>query len=261
MRVIAIIYTAVLLCGCSANIKVVGKYTSKSNPDFFQFNADSTFDYKYQAYHVNEYSSGKWAQFKEKEVVLNSSIQSRDIPLRVNQSLDRINLGSSIKLNFEANLDLQNYKCVIFINDTLYSFKGEGLIVPTELTITEFEKEVNLADIYFRYTRCDSLSSLRLNSPIRSLFLKIIKYEINSTYSIRKPLKTEKYISLLGVKNTALAVSVSFTDSLFNYRVFNNEKVKVKRKGISVFNDNNKSWWYIPKEVNTQEKRRKVINT
>ncbi|MDP3394442.1 hypothetical protein [Sediminibacterium sp.] len=252
MKVITIIYTAVLLCGCSANIKVVGKYTSKSNPDFFQFNADSTFDYNYNAYHVNEYSSGRWAQTKGKKVVLNSSIQSRDIPLKVNQDLDTVNKGSSIKLNFETELDLKNYKCVIFINDTLYSFKGKGLIVSTGLTIKEFVKEVNVADIYFRYTRCDSLLSLSLNSPIRSLFLKIIKYEINSTYLIRKPLQTEKYFSSLGVKNTALNVSVSFVDSLFNYRLFNNEKIKIRRKGLLLFNDNTNTWWHVPKQLNSQ---------
>ena len=253
MRVIAIIYTAVLLCGCSANIKVVGKYTSKSNPDFFQFNPDSTFDYKYNAYHVKEYSSGKWTQLKGKKVVLNSSIQSRDISLKINQGINTINTGSDIKLNFETVLDLKNYKCAIFINDTLYSFNGTGLMVPTGLTIKEFEKEVNVADIYFRYTRCDSLLSLRLNSPIRSLFFKIIKYEINSTYLSRKPLQTEKYVSSLDSQHTTLGVSVSFNDSLFNYRVFNNEKIKVRRKGILVFNDNTNTWWHIPKQQNSQK--------
>ena len=237
----------ILICGCSANIKVIGKYTSKSNPDFFQFNADSTFYYRYYAHHVNEYSSGRWAKLKGKKILLNSLIQGIDIPLKINLGTDTINAGSSIVLNFEKGLDLKNYKCAIFINDTFYSFKGAGLMVSTGLTIKEFEKEVNLADIYFRYTRCDSLSLLRVNSPIRSIFFKIIKYEINSSYLIRKPLQTEEYHSSLGDQHTILGASISFNDSLFNYRIFNDEKIKIRSNGIFLFNENTNVWWYIPK--------------
>jgi hypothetical protein len=246
MKVIAIIYAAVLLCGCSTNIKVVGKYTSKSNPDFFQFNPDSTFYYKYNAYHVNEHSSGRWAQFKRKKVVLNSSIQSRYVPLKITQGLDVRNIDLILKFNFETESDLKNYKCAIFINDTLYSYKETGALVSTGLSTNDFEKEVNIADIYFRYTRCDSLLALRLNNPVHSLFLKIIKYDINSTYLIRKPLQTEKYVYSLGIQHATLGLNISFADSLFNYRVFNNEVIKIKRKGLMFLNDNNNTWWYVP---------------
>ena len=253
MRVITIIYMAVLFFGCSSKISVVGRYVSKSNPDSFHFNADSTFYYKYNNYHVNQYSSGKWAQLKGKKVVLNSSIQTRDILLKVNQGLDTINTGSSIKLNFETKLDLENYKATIFINDTLYAFKGANLIVPTGLTIQEFEKEVNVEDVYFRYTRCDSLLSLRLNSPIKSLFLKIIKYEIKSTHLSRFPLQTKKYISSTYGKYTNLEINVSFNDSLFNYRLFNNEKIKIRSKELLFFNENTNNWWHIPKQMNSRK--------
>ena len=157
MRINGIFYTVVLFWGCSARINVVGNYTSKSNPDSFQFNDDSTFDYKYNFSHLKEFSSGTWTQLKGKKVVLNSSIQNTDIPLKVNQVLNTINKGSNVKLNFETELDLKNYKCVIFINDTLHTLKGTSLILPTGLTLKEFEKEINMSDIYFRFNRCDSL--------------------------------------------------------------------------------------------------------
>jgi hypothetical protein len=252
MKTVMIIYTAFLLFGCSPNIRVIGKYSSKSNPDFFEFNADSTFYYSYSAYHVNESSSGRWTQLKGKTVILNSSIQSRDILLKIDRAFDTNNTGSSIELNFDPEIDLKNYKCAIFINDTLYSFKGGGLIVPTGLTNTEFEKEVNVSDTYFRYTRCDSLLSLRVNGPIRSLFFKIIKYELNSSYLTRKPLQTEKYVSSSGLRHIALVANVSFNDSLFNYRVFENEKIKIRRRGMLLFNDNTNAWWYVPKILNGQ---------
>jgi hypothetical protein len=252
MRKIAIIYTAVLFWGCSTSNSVVGKYTSKSNPDSFQFNADSTFDYKYNFSHLREYSSGRWTQLKGKKVVLNSSIQNTKIPLKVNQDVNTINKGSNVKLNFETELNLKNYKCVIFINDTLYTLKGTSLILPTGLTLKEFEKEINIADIYFRFTRCDSLLALSLNSPIRSLFLKIIKYPVNSTYLNRNSIQTEEYFSLLDGQHTSLLVSLSFNDSLFNYRVFNNEKIKIRRNGLLFFNENTNKWWHVPKKLNSK---------
>jgi hypothetical protein len=252
MRIIAIIYAAVILYGCSANIKVIGKYTSKSNPDYFELNPDSTFIYKYNTYHVKEYSFGRWNQYKAKEVVLKSYIQSRNIPIKVNQSFNKISTGSNIKLNFETDLDLKNYKCAIFINDTLYSLKGTDLIVPTELTVKEFENEARFTDIYFRHIRLDSLLTLKLDGPVRSLFFKIIKFEINSSYLNRQSLQTEKYHSSLGSLHDSLVVNVSVKDSLFNYIIFNNEKIKVRRKGILIFNDNTNSWWYVPRQLNSK---------
>ena len=252
MKVIAIFFTAVLLYGCSSNVMITGQYGAKSNPDFFRFNAESTYYYKYNAYHVSEYSSGKWVQTNKKTVLLNSSIQSRSIPLKIKQNSDSVNTGYNIELNFDTVLDLKNYKCAVFINDTLYSLKGSGLIIPTRLGFNEFEKELNVSDIFFRYTRCDSLLSLKVNNPIKSIFFKIIKFEINSTHLTRQPLETEKYI-LVSNNNKNLNIRISLKDSLFNYRVFKNEKLKVRTKGISIFNSNNNTWWYIPKLPDTKK--------
>lgn len=253
MKVFVLICTVVLLFSCSSNIKVVGKYTSKSNPDFFQFNSDSTFYYKYNAFHVSEFSSGRWSQPKRQKVVLNSSIQSRNIRLKINEEFDINNTSPNIEFKFDTELDLKNYKCAIFINDTLYTFKQPDLIISTGLSLKEFEKEINVADIYFRYTRCDSLLSLRVNSLIQSLRLKIIKLEINSSFVIRNDMQTEKYVSLIEDRHTKLGVSVSFNDSLFNYHVFSNEIIKIRRKGIFLFNENTNRWWYIPKLPDSQK--------
>lgn len=252
MKLVVLICTVFLLYSCSSNINVVGKYTSKSNPDFFQFNADSTFYYKYNAFHVSEFSSGRWSKPKRQKVVLNSSIQSRDIHLKIKEEFDTNNSSPIIKFKFDKGLDLKNYKCVIFINDTLYTFKQPDLIFSSGLSLKEFEKEVNVADLFFRYTRCDSLLSLRVNSLIQSIKLKIIKFENNSDRVIRRPLQTEKYVSLVANLHTTLRVSVSFNDSLFNYNVFSNEIIKIRREGIFLFNENTNRWWYIPKLQDSQ---------
>lgn len=248
MKATSLIFIVILFYGCSRNIIIVGKYADKGNPDIFQFKADSTFSYNYNAFHVREYSEGKWVRLNSKLILIKSTIQTKTIPLSINYGSEMQSENYTLMFNFNSDLEIKNYKCAVFINDTLHTLNESSFLVPTKLSADEFRKEINIDKMLASYIRCDSLISVKINTPIKGIYLQLMKcpIKITSNYIIRYPLETEKCNLVSGNANVFL-IHMSFKDSLFNYQVFKNEKLKVSRNGVYMMNTNNNSWWYIPK--------------
>ena len=238
--------------GCSRNTIVTGTYSAISNPDFLQLNADSTFYYKYAAYHLSESSSGRWQKVGSNRIVLNSEFQERYLPLKVSSATKSTDGVLELKMLFEAEMPLANYKCAIFLNDTLYQPTQNNFLISTGIGIADFEKLINLDDLYQGYVRCDSLLLLKIPVMVQKLFFKVVKVplEITTTSLIKYSLQTEKYV-VPPTYGGQMEVVVSFKDFLFNYRMFRGEELRVKRDGISIFNVNKNQWWYIPKSSPT----------
>ena len=214
MKSYIIIGIALLFCGCSIKKDITGKYMSKSNPNYLQFRENNTFIYEYRAQHLYQQSIGKWEKGSKNLVILNSEIKSTAIPLNVSK-LNKINGGNniSIKLNIMGNESLSDYQCIVFVNDVKYCLK-----------------------------RCDSLTAIPVNSPIKSIYFMFIREPktVTTTY-IPLPLTTNKYIP--DVKNgNNLEVKVNFNDIYFYYKAFNNEKLKIKGDGIKIFNSYKGKW-------------------
>jgi hypothetical protein len=58
---------------------------------------------------------------------------------------------------------------------------------------------------------------------------------------------TEKYfLKSNGSKN--LKVDILYKDSLFNYKVFNGEIIKIKRKGMKFYSSESDSWIYLTRK-------------
>jgi hypothetical protein len=209
----------VMLCSCTINTNITGKYASNKKPYGFEFRSDSTFLYEYGEFELYKYSSGTWSPLNKHTIILNSKIKNTTIPIKVNE--DDINNSKksvlSIALSIDGELNLPDYKCHIYINDTLYEVK-----------------------------RCDSLSLIQINSPIRNVYFQIERHPIvvNSTF-ISLPLITEGYTPKRSICN--LKIEASFKDSLFSYQSFNNERLKLKRDMIKIFSPFTKKWEGIPK--------------
>ena len=80
--------------------------------------------------------------------------------------------------------------------------------------------------------------------PIRSIYMKILKQPLkpSSTAYFRDPLVTEPYY-LKSEKTNALKIKIIINDSLFQYKVFNNVPVTIKKTGIYYFEDRDKKYW------------------
>lgn len=204
---------------CRSTIQLPGDYSSNNVSYSFILNADSTFIYRYKYQFAYEYSQGTWFEFSRKRVVLNSRVKDRAVPLQVygldNDGIDSVNYFS-ISVNLSDN-DLKYYQCLIFINDTLYGKRS-----------------------------CDSLSSITIASPVRDIYFKI-------SADIRKPTRsldtlcTVKYFTKSFNANKK-QVDIIINDSLFNYRVFDNDILKVTEKGLKFYDSIRAHLISIPKK-------------
>lgn len=206
-----IFISALIFAGCTS-IKIPGEYVSKSGSHLLSLKEDSTFSYYYKFEFTQERSNGVFSSANSNSIVLNSNIRDKELPL-------------SIKEN--PNCDSSNNN-ILFINFNIP--KNESRYYLCEV----FKNGVSYKKVY-----CDSLSSLIIKEPLRSFFFKI------STDS-RMPgrfldvLYTEEY-ETRSERGNNLTVDILYTDSLFNYHVFNNIVLKkVSKKTLALKDPNGK---------------------
>ncbi|WP_342333094.1 hypothetical protein [Pedobacter sp. FW305-3-2-15-E-R2A2] len=217
MKIYFVLGIGLLLSSCSVNREVVGKYASQKNPNIFEFNSDSTFKYEFREFHLYQYATGRWKKTSQNTLVLNSTVSSATIPVKISK-LDDVDLNRTkmtIDLRISDGMDLSNYKCKVFVNKTL-----------------------------FRITRCDSLKFIEIKSGIQQLSFQFTKEPIVITSNlISLPLSTE----IISNPPSNFAVNLTFNDTLFSYRVFKDEVVKFRPNRIEIFNPHLKQWGHIYK--------------
>jgi hypothetical protein len=214
-----LISSLILMYGCHSGVELLGDYSSFQSPYTFYLYKDSTFSYRYKFEYAYEYSQGTWSQVGGKMIVLNSQIKNRTLAVEA-QNLD--DNASEIINHFSIDVNLINgnknhYQCMIFINDTLFTIKT-----------------------------CDSLSSILINSPIKDYFFKL-------TTDTRMPtrfldtLSTNKIFTKSSNSNN-FKIKINLVDSLFNYRIFNNDILQVTNKGLNFYDSHLNQWQLIPKK-------------
>lgn len=221
MKKIAIMLIILSLYCCTTNVNIVGKYASNATPVCFYFKCDSTFIYEFRKFHVYEYSTGSWRKIKNNMIEINSTIKNTIAPLKISeQGINNLkNRELSVVLRQPTGAQLKDYKCEIYINDNFYDVK-----------------------------RCDSLSFVQINTPVHSVYLKFFKEPVVVTTDIiYLPIITEKYkVKSNSVVN--LVIEVSINDSLFSYKTFNNEIIKINDGYVKYYYD--RKWQQIPKVSN-----------
>ena len=110
--------------------------------------------------------------------------------------------------------DKNYYQCMIFINDTLYEKRS-----------------------------FDSIASILITSPVRSIFFKL-STDVRMPTRFMDTLSTDKVIPKFSTANRD-KISIVLSDSLFNYRVFNNEVLRVRRKGLRFYDSRAGQWQYL----------------
>lgn len=207
------------LSSCTG-LDIVGKYSSGNSQKAFEFKSDSNYVYEFRAFHYYEYSSGKWVAASRKKVVLNSNISDLVIPLKVEKVNDkRVSNSNTVFVDFNiANGNLSDYQCRVFINDSIYAVRR------------------NMTSLI----RCDSLSKIQIDSPLKSIYFQIIDEPeaVNYTY-ISPPLVSQKYVADKDYGNN-LKIELEFSDSFFFYVPFKNQVVVKGKNKIKWITTGNK---------------------
>lgn len=204
-----------LLISCSVKKEIAGKYVSHGFGNI-QFNKDSTYYYEYGLLHRFERSSGKWLISNKNELLIFSDIKSTSLPLIVDNNEVEENLHGNIialDINIINGEKLENYQCSIHINDSLY-FIG----------------------------RCDSVGSVKVNIPIKSIYFMLIKApQLATTTALSPPLITDVYRPEVRLGNK-IKIRINANESNFFYRSFNGEIFRIGKTSLQYFNRDNGKW-------------------
>lgn len=203
---------------CVTTKDVTGKYSSRYYEHFLKLDSDSTFQYEFRSFHMYAQSSGKWLRVGKKALVLNSNITTTIVPMKI-AVLDNASYNSlSINVNTVDSLKSENYRCQIYLNNTLYAV-----------------------------IRADSLSEFKLAHSPRNIYLKFTFDPIVSVSNlISPPVATEKHTLGIAKAPRSIKLTLDLPASFFYYRPFNQEVLKIKRRSVAFYNSFKKRWEYVP---------------
>jgi hypothetical protein len=201
------IFWILFISSCATKPQINGKYFSKKSLHKFQIKPDSTFTYEYGLISLYQHSMGKW-KLEGKNIILNSWIKSTIMPIemvKIEQIAPQNNI-LSFELKTKGNLKLEYYRCSVYLNDNI-----------------EYQK------------RCDSLSNIFANFPINKIqvYFSRMPKEIRTTLN-HLAVGTSAYLpdTQMGQK---IQMRININDSLFYYRAFKNDILKVRKNRIKFY--------------------------
>lgn len=204
----------IFLFSCQSISTIVGIHQDVSHR--FIFNADSTFQYFYMAgTSVDRYSSGKWKATNKNKIVLNSNIQSKILPLKI----DIIPSENELN-NFRVNLFIQGgnekaYRAYPFVNANLF------FNFTPDRGSYNFDTGSFINKISFKVSK-EPMVIERLGAPKEYYLLETEKKDINLN------------------KGDSVIINIEVADSLFSYKIFKNEIIKFNGNKM-IFKDKTKA--------------------
>ena len=213
------LFFVVMLSACSTSKEISGEYSSRRIPYVFNLNKDSTFFYRYKFEIDYEYSLGRWNKTGKNAVVLNSHYKERLLQLETEH--DKTGKIDVISLNIVTpDFDRKYYECLIFVNGALHAKQ-----------------------------KCDSTISESIRKPVENIFLGFTADRTVDPLLATRALDTvytEKFYPQAAFDKYTLRIV--YNDSLFSYRVFDNETFKITRKGLIFYDPKRKTRQTIPKQ-------------
>ena len=250
-----------MLLSCQTPLKIAGTYSSRKDLNKFELYPDSTFIYTSLRYKgspfINKHSDGRWRRIDKNTVVFNSRIRDNIIPLQI----EKINTSDSL-IQICQNL-------VIIQKKSWPEYKDEDFLVtpyiegnnyldlhpelsdePLQITKNEFRLSLGLEPDTINSSEVVMVSSpvkrgsycIYPKKPFSSIFFEIEKRPKTVEYRTFYRLKTEK-VNIPVQFGDSLSINIVLNDSLFSYRIFDNEILKLKGKKL-IFKDsedNNKT--------------------
>lgn len=193
-KLVSILAMSILL-GCASQLKP-GRYVNIKSPEEIILNGDGTFEYQYRWHIFFRKSKGTWSKIGKSEIELNSYSKEKNFVLTATDKIDDNTLSISVPSLMPHP---SSYECFIFINDSLSSICNcDSIYIPQEKIPFEIKDF---------FVKIHSIS----NMPVRFFDTAI----------------SNKYFPSQATGNNIVA-EVVVNDSLFNYRVFDNTRVKVR---------------------------------
>jgi len=203
MKAYYIVFLAFLLSSCISE-KIIGTYSNRSLPVKFIIKSDSTYEFKYHQGFQYQYSSGTWRVINKRKIVFQSYLKNKFVELNVDEKSEEGVRENQRQLNIESNIandEKKYYKYLIFTDDKLV-----------------------------KAVACDSANNVILHADFNNILFKITADQ-RMPSRLLDTLTTENYI--IKNKNTnKLNIKLKYQDSLFNYKVFNQEEINFLTRGI-----------------------------
>ena len=222
-KLFAILGVILIMFSCHSASHITGTYSKRNNPHKFVINADSTFNYFYIiAGDIDKYSSGKWRQIDKNTIGLNSDVQSNIIPLNV-EIVPSDNKNSMINLKLIVpGKDEKEYRATpqyAIIEDKWYI--SNSFFTPDRGSHS-YESTVSTNELFFKVSKEPRTVERMGPRPYKEYY--VLETE-------RKKITTND--------GDIVNVTVTVPDSLFSYRIFNSEKIKVDGKKLMFMDKEN----------------------
>lgn len=255
---IIILWTSItLLISCQTSKNIIGIYSAKKNLNKFEFFSDSTFIYKstifFGSSFVNKYSDGTWSRIDNNSIILNSRVKNKFVPVYIEKNnVDKTQVCTNLVItqtkikNPKWEYTDKDYLVIPYINSKNYldlhpELSDEPVTVDLKQMIglepDKSEKYVMSVPPIKRGNYCLSLDEL-----IEDIYFEIEKQPEILSHRTYYRLKTEK-VNISVQPNESFVVNIALNDSLFSYRIFDNEILKINDKKL-IFKDseeNNKT--------------------
>lgn len=213
------LFFLVVLSACSNLKEISGEYSSRQIPYVFYLNKDSTYYYHYQFQFDSEYSFGKWRKIGKRAIMLNSQYEKKLLQLKSehNNTVTKDHIIFNI---VTPDFNRKYYECLIFVNGALRTRQ-----------------------------KCDSTISVSIRKPIEDVFLGFTADRAVDPLLATRALDTvytEKFYPQAALYDK-YTLRIVYNDSLFNYKVFDNEVLKITRNGLIFYDPKRKTKQTIPK--------------
>lgn len=213
------LFFLVAVSACANLKEISGEYSSRQIPYVFYLNKDSTFYYHYQFQFDSEYSFGKWRKIGKKAVILNSHYKKKSLQL-ISEHNNTVTEDHIIFNIVTPDFNRNYYECLIFVNGALWTRQ-----------------------------KCDSTISVSIRKPIMDVFLGFTAdRKIDPLLATRAldTIYTEKLYPQ-DAPYDKYTLRIVYNDSLFNYKVFDDEVLKITKKGLIFYDPKRKTKQSIPK--------------
>jgi hypothetical protein len=216
-KTIILAILSIFYCGCSTS-KISGIYSGVDEQSFI-LKKDSTFIYWKFNYEARlGYSEGHWKKVSTDEIILNSNIKNKILPILINESESSDNKNHLILnvdgFNGRISERKSDYRCHVYVNDIL-----------------------------FKNIRCDSLCELVIPTTVHNIKLDLFHFgDILSP----KPVNTDK-LNLIDSTNKIITINVNIKNLLFGYRIFDNQTIYIKRNIIKFYDKETNKLCIIPR--------------
>jgi len=194
----------VFLYGCAGARDVTGIYWSDKSPCKLTLNNDSVFTFEYTFQFKYEHATGTWHKAGKNKYILNSFVKNRKLSINVSEVAGNVGSADNLVSTRIRIPDQTYYKCGIFVDDALYETRS-----------------------------CDSLSSIVITKPLRSIYFGFSADE-RMPGRFLDTLYTQTFHPRMEYSNN-LNVEIAYVDSFFNYRIFDSELIHIANKKLMFY--------------------------